>query len=65
MTFVGNLLWFVFGGGVLAGTAWALLGLARERDPMIFGFLQNIGPWDFAIGIVVAYVLFVVIRSIR
>ena len=27
MTFVGNLLWFVFGGGVLAGTAWALLGL--------------------------------------
>lgn len=27
MTFVGNLLWFVFGGGVLAGTAWVLLGL--------------------------------------
>lgn len=32
---------------------------------MIFGFFQNIGPWDLVIGIVVAYVLFVVIRSIR
>jgi len=27
MAFVGNLLWFVFGGGILAWLAWVLLGL--------------------------------------
>jgi len=27
MTFVGNLLWFVLGGGLLSGLAWVLLGL--------------------------------------
>jgi uncharacterized membrane protein YccF (DUF307 family) len=27
MAFVGNLLWFIFGGGLLAGLGWLLLGV--------------------------------------
>ena len=40
------------------GFRYHILNHSKGEHKMIFGFLQNIGPWQLVICIVVAFVLF-------
>ena len=46
-------------GGLIKRTEFGIISDNKTKEgKMIFGFLQNIGPWQLVICIVVAFVLF-------